>query len=123
MIPLVEVLIGLVFYILFRDRDISKSYEVKKYGLHSYSSNLGELISNREYFLNIIFNGACDVGGLICLIVSYSLAPNGGMADAVSGGYALLQAPLLHLVFGTPLNAEMMLGLGGQVIGTLLMAV
>ena len=122
MIPLTEALIGLIFYISFRDRDISKSYEVKKYGLHGYSRDLGELISNREYFLNSIFNGACDVGGLIALIVSYSLAPNGGMADAVSGGYALLQAPLLHLVFGTPLDASMMLGLGGQLIGTMLMA-
>tara|TARA_Y100000389_G_scaffold197996_1_gene233657 strand:+ start:1027 stop:2061 length:1035 start_codon:yes stop_codon:yes gene_type:complete len=121
MIPLIELIIGLIVFILFRDDNISQKYQIKAYGLNNYSNNLAELITDKKYLLNGILNGLCEAIGLFCLVKSYKTAPNGGMSDAISGGYAVLQAPLLTLVFGTPISANVMLGLIGQVVGTMLM--
>jgi hypothetical protein len=121
MIPLIEFIIGIILFIMFRDDNLSQQYQIRTYGLKNYSNDLAELTTKNSYILNGILNGLCEAGGLFCLVKSYSTSPNGGLSDAISGGYAVLQAPLLTMAFGTPLSLNVMLGLIGQVAGTMLM--
>lgn len=121
MIPLIEFIIGIILFIIFRDENLSKKYQTSTYGLKNYSNDLAELTTKNSYILNGILNGLCEAGGLFCLVKSYSTSPNGGLSDAISGGYAVIQTPLQTMVFGSPFTLNVMLGLIGQVAGTMLM--
>jgi len=117
MIILIEFIIGIIIYFSFKNKSISKTYAVKKYGLHNYSRDLDNLCSNKKFILNGILNGICEAGGLFGLLNSYKGVSNGGMADAITGSYAIIQAPLLYAVYNTPLQMRTMLGLLTQGVG------
>ena len=117
MILLIEFIIGIIIYFSFKNKSISKTYAVKKYGLHNYSRDLDNLCSNKKFILNGILNGICEAGGLFGLLNSYKGVSNGGMVDAITGSYAIIQAPLLYAVYNTPLQMRTMLGLLTQGVG------
>jgi len=117
MIIFIEFVIGILIYLLFTNKHIVKTYSLKKYGLHNYSHDLERLVSNKKFILNGILNGICEAFGLFGLINSYKSVSNGGMVDAITGGYAIIQALLLYAIYNTSLNMSTIVGLVTQCIG------
>ena len=108
-------------YISFHITYVSKSIGKAKYGLDNYVRDINSLFSEKTNILNGILNGLGEGGGIIALVKAYNSSPNGGIVDAISGGYSVLQAPLLKLIFDVPLKSNVVLGLIGQTIGSYLL--
>lgn len=120
-IPIIEFCIGIIAYILLHFTAINNVFGKEKYGLKNYVKDLGNLFSEKRNILNGIINGVGEAGGIIGLVKGYNTASNGGLVDAITGGYAVLQAPLLKLIFGVPLEKKVIFGLIGQALGTYLL--
>lgn len=121
LIPLVEFIIGIIIFILFQIKYFSDAFQKSKYGLNNYVQDVKKLFTQSNNLLNGLINGIGEAGGIIGLVKGYNTAANGGLVDAITGGYAVLQAPLLKLMFNVPLERKVILGLIGQVIGTMIL--
>ena len=121
LVPLIQLIIGIILYIILQINEISKELEKAEYGLDNYVRDTKKLFSEGKNILNGLINGIGEAGGMIGLVKAYSSSPNGGLVDAITGGYAVLQAPLLKLIFDVPLQKNILIGLIGQVIGSYLL--
>lgn len=121
LVPVIQLIIGIFLYISFHITYVSKSIGKAKYGLDNYVRDINSLFSEKTNILNGILNGLGEGGGIIALVKAYNSSPNGGIVDAISGGYSVLQAPLLKLIFDVPLKSNVVLGLIGQTIGSYLL--
>jgi drug/metabolite transporter (DMT)-like permease len=121
LVPFIQLVIGVLLFLLLQSKDISKELEKAEYGLDNYVRDTKNLFSEKKNILNGLINGIGEAGGMIGLVKAYSTAANGGIVDAITGGYAVLQAPLLKLIFDVPLDKNVLFGLVGQVIGSILL--
>ena len=120
MILFIQCIIGLFVYVLFLNNTISNTYQTAEFGLDKYSHDLQAIFTNKSDILYGIINGLCEAGGIFAVVKSYQTVPNGGMSDAISGSYSIIQAPLLYYIYNTPLPPNTMVGLIGQIIGVFL---
>ena len=120
MILFIQCIIGLLVYVLFLNTAISNTYQTAEFGLDKYSHDLQAIFTNKSDIWYGIINGLCEAGGIFAVVKSYQTVPNGGMSDAISGSYSIIQAPLLYYIYNIPLPPNTIIGLIGQIIGVFL---
>ena len=122
-IALVEAIIGIIWYGLFKLKQL-RHFEPSLLGgiFKNYTKDFKELLTSIKKLPFSVGGAAFNLIGLVGLLIGYIGSPNPGFSDAISDAYLIPQAILAYFLFKTKMNSLQMLGAGGAIFGIYLLS-